>query len=148
MEPLNQSFSSIIEFTSRNMKRYATGELQGVGLTVDQWGVLKLLDELGGSPLFAELSDRLLRDKPTLTRIVDILVREGWVARDTDPADRRRLRIRLTGAGRKKVSEAGAIVSRLRDEVIAGVSQREQEQLRGILGRINQNIETARQSDD
>lgn len=144
MEQLDQSFSSIIEYTSRNMRRYATGRLQRIGLTVDQWGVLKLLEEMGGAAAFGDLSARLLRDKPTLTRIVDILVRERWVVRDEDPEDRRRIRVRLTGDGVKTVEKAAILVSQLRGEVIEGVTSREQEALRSILAKINQNIEAAR----
>ena len=144
MEKLDQSFSSLIDYTSRNMRRYATGHLRPLGLTVDQWGVLKLIEEEGGSVSFAVLSRRLLRNKPTLTRIVDILVREALVERSEDPEDRRRQRIRLTRRGTKIVGEAALVVARLREEVIRGVSKAERDELRRILGTINRNIEAAR----
>lgn len=144
MEPLHQSFSSLIDYTSRNMRRFATGHLRELGLTVDQWGVLKLIQEEGGDVSFHELSERLLRNKPTLTRIVDILVRDGLVERIEDPQDRRRIRIALTGSGERTVQEASKLVARLRATVIEGVTTREQDGLRQILDRINRNIEEAR----
>lgn len=145
MERLDESFSSLIDFTSRNMRRYSTGRLHTLGLTVDQWGILKLLEESDGALSFSVMSERLLRDKPTVTRVVDILVREGLVVREEDPDDRRRLTVRLTSAGAQRVSEASKVVLELRREVSRGVTADEMSALRIILAKINGNIEAARQ---
>lgn len=144
MERLDHSFSSMIEYTSRNMRRYSTGRLQQLGVTVDQWGVLRLLDESGGAVSFGDMSARLLRDKPTLTRIVDILVRDSLVTRHEDPDDRRRIRIGLTKTGAAKVRKAARVVSALRSEASRGITKRELSELHRILLKINQNIDTAR----
>lgn len=144
MERLDESFSSLIDFTSRNMRRYSTGRLHELGLTVDQWGILKLLEEADGALSFSVMSERLLRDKPTLTRVVDILVREGLVVREEDPDDRRRLTVRLTPVGAERVRDAAKVVLELRREVGLGVTPDEMSALRTILAKINANIEAAR----
>ena len=102
------------------------------------------LDEHQGKMTTSELSNRMLKDKPTLTRIVDILVRDGLVTRTGDSVDRRRMVIRLTKSGRKKVSRAAIVVQALRRDVSRGVTKREKAQLGRILAKINANIETAR----
>ena len=146
MEKLDEVYSSLINFTNRNIRRYSTEQLKlaPIKLTVDQWGVLKLLDEHEGEMTISELSNRMLKDKPTLTRIVDILVRDGLVTRTGDVVDRRRMVIRLTKSGRKKVSRASILVQALRQDVSRGVTKREKADLRRILAKINANIETAR----
>lgn len=146
MESLEQSYTSVLNFTNRNLRRYSTEQLRraSLALTVDQWGVLKLLEEQGGRMSFAALSSRMLRDKPTLTRIVDRLVRDGLVKRGEDPDDRRRLLLTLSSAGARKVRKASLVVGRLRGEVARGISRAEQETLKRILGKINANIDRAR----
>ncbi|MDQ8755734.1 MarR family transcriptional regulator [Sphingosinicella sp. LHD-64] len=42
---------------------------------------------------------------PTMSRIVDALVGKGLVSRETDPANRRSVRISATGAGRQLLEE-------------------------------------------
>jgi DNA-binding MarR family transcriptional regulator len=42
---------------------------------------------------------------PTMTRLIDGLEREGLVTRESDPADRRAVRVRATAAGRRVLVE-------------------------------------------
>lgn len=56
----------------------------------------------GGSELSVkELSDRLGLSLPGASRIVDALMRRGWLERREDPDDRRMKRVRITDEGRK-----------------------------------------------
>ena len=56
----------------------------------------------GGSDLSVkELSDRLGLSLPGASRIVDALMRRGWLERREDPDDRRMKRVRITDEGRK-----------------------------------------------
>jgi DNA-binding MarR family transcriptional regulator len=56
----------------------------------------------GGSELSVkELSDRLGLSLPGASRIVDALMRRGWLERREDPDDRRMKRVRITDDGRK-----------------------------------------------
>jgi DNA-binding MarR family transcriptional regulator len=56
----------------------------------------------GGSELSVkELSDRLGLSLPGASRIVDALMRRGWLERREDPDDRRMKRVRITEEGRK-----------------------------------------------
>jgi DNA-binding MarR family transcriptional regulator len=50
----------------------------------------------------ARLADALGVSRPTLTGILRVLERDGWIRRRPDPDDRRRVRIRLSGAGRRR----------------------------------------------
>ena len=144
MDRLDESFSSLIDYTSRNMRRFATGHLRQLGLTIDQWAVLKLLEEDGGSADFGHLSDRLLRDKATITRILDLLEERNLVARSPDSGDRRRVRVMLTRPGRQKVEKAAEIVAALRATVSAGLTESEKSALGRTLKKLNRNIEVAR----
>ncbi|WP_040701546.1 MarR family transcriptional regulator [Nocardia vinacea] len=78
------------------------GVLYGVisrrfGLTVQQVELLCLLS--GRRPSFGELAVLLGCDKTNVTGMVDRLARRGFVARETDPDDRRITRAVLTEQG-------------------------------------------------
>jgi DNA-binding MarR family transcriptional regulator len=72
--------------------------LENFGLTTSQYAVLMLLDEEEGRRL-TTVSDRLLRARSTITRIVDQLEEARLVQRVADPEDRRAQRVVLTQEG-------------------------------------------------
>src|SRR5205823_3061975 len=72
--------------------------LENFGLTTSQFSVLMLLDEEEGRRL-TTVSDRLLRARSTITRIVDQLEEARLVQRVADPEDRRAQRVVLTQEG-------------------------------------------------
>ena len=72
--------------------------LADVGLTEQQWRVLRVLDEAGPSDptRIAEAASLLL---PSLTRILQKLEAKGMIDRAADPEDRRRQVVRITETG-------------------------------------------------
>lgn len=79
--------------------------LQPFGLTMPQYRVLQCLGEEHGQRL-TTLSERLLRAKSTITRIIDQLERDGLVIRMSDDDDRRAQRVVLTPEGAEVLSKA------------------------------------------
>ncbi|WP_025872009.1 MarR family winged helix-turn-helix transcriptional regulator [Methylobacillus glycogenes] len=76
------------------------------GLLQGRWWVLVLLlreDNLSSSP--SELAEKAGVTKATMTGFIDGLENEGLVSRLTDRKDRRKLKIKLTATGRKKLDE-------------------------------------------
>lgn len=67
-------------------------------LTTSQYAVLKQLDETEGQRL-TEISERVLKSKSTITRIIDHLEERGYAERLLDPVDRRAQRVILTRKG-------------------------------------------------
>ncbi len=55
-----------------------------------------------------EVAAAVGRGAPAVSRSIDSLVRAGLVARESDPDHRRRLALRLTAAGRERLSSAPA----------------------------------------
>ena len=75
-----------------------------LGLTMTQLRVLFLLRAEGGASAGA-MADALKVAPSTLTRIVDRLVRQGLVQRETDDGDRRLVRHYLSASGASTVEE-------------------------------------------
>ncbi len=78
-----------------------SGETECCSVSVAQCHLLLELERLGSASL-QELADALSLDKSTLSRTVETCVRLGFIARDGDGADRRRLSLCLTPVGREK----------------------------------------------
>ncbi len=143
MKKINTSIGYNLNYTVRLMRRFSSEILikKGLDITLDQWGVIKILEEHEGQGTSGILAESMQKDRPTLTRIVDILCRKGLTERMNDPKDRRRIVINLTRAGRSRLRKAYPIVEGIRAQLTQGVSAQEISQLQAILKKINQNCQ-------
>ena len=69
-------------------------------ISITQMKTLHALSESAQEISVKQVSDRLNLSLPGASRIVDALLRRGWVERREDPDDRRMKRIGITDAGR------------------------------------------------
>ena len=89
-------------------------------LTPQQYRILKLAG--AGGERSARLAERLAVAKPTLTAIADGLVAAGYARRETEPGDRRVVRLCLTESGHAAVERADAAYGQWLDQVLAQAS--------------------------
>jgi DNA-binding MarR family transcriptional regulator len=82
---------------------------QGTGISPAGLSVLRLLAARDGLKS-SEVATWGGWTPGTVTSVVDTLVRDGYVERRREPADRRVVRLCLTGTGRQKVEEAVMII--------------------------------------
>lgn len=85
--------------TSLAMTKLYKPLLEALGLTYPQYLVLLVLWENDGLMVSA-LGDRLFLDSGTLTPLLKRMEAAGWLTRQRDTQDERRVTIRLTSAGR------------------------------------------------
>jgi len=78
--------------------------LADVGVTEQQWRVLRVLDECGTLDP-TEIADRSCLLLPSLTRIMQTLVGKGLISRAPHPSDRRKQLITITEAGRALIRD-------------------------------------------
>ncbi|HEX8191580.1 MAG TPA: MarR family transcriptional regulator [Allosphingosinicella sp.] len=84
--------------------RLARRQDDAAGLSAPRLSALSVVVFAGPLSLNALAAEEQVR-APTMTRIVDALVAAGLVTRDTDPADRRMVRIAATEEGRAVLEE-------------------------------------------
>ena len=113
--------------------------LRSFNLSTSQFAVLLLLDTEAGWRL-TDVSERLLFDKSTVTRIIDRLEQHGLVRRDPDPLDRRVQRVVLTPEGllqreRSRMTHADSLERRMQV-----LSEDEQVQLEEILSKLRDGL--------
>jgi len=78
--------------------------LADVGVTEQQWRVLRVLAERGTLDA-TEIADRSCLLMPSLTRILQTLTAKGLISRDPHPTDRRRQLVTITAQGRQLIAD-------------------------------------------
>jgi DNA-binding MarR family transcriptional regulator len=120
----------------RFLHRTSRSALDGFGLNEGEGNVLAALRRAG--PPFAltptELYRSLLLSSGAMTNRIDRLEEAGYVVRDRDPDDRRRVLVRLTDAGRELIDDAmDAHVDALSDVLTSALDDTERAELVGLL---------------
>ena len=146
MTKADKVFSFMLDYTTRNMRRYAAEVFANaeLGLTVDQWGALLLLKEHPAPLSNKQLAEGLLKDTPTTTRIVDILVRMELVVRAPAVDDRRQMQISISRKGKTAVRKAEPVVQGLRKKLGSALTQQQHETLLTCLNLLNEKIDLER----
>ena len=93
----------------RLLGAFIGGTMQGTGISPAGIGVMRLLAARDGLKS-SEVAARGWWTPGTVTSVVDTLVRDGYVERRREPADRRVVRLYLTDTGRQKVEEAISLI--------------------------------------
>lgn len=114
-------------------------ELEPYGLTPFHWLVLNCLWEQDGLPTCV-LGDRLRQVGGTLTGVIDRMEERGLVRRERDQQDRRIWRIWLTESGQQLEEVLPAHALKLREQLMKGFSEAEQQQFSDWLDRILSNL--------
>lgn len=135
-------YSFLLDRTAKRVKQYAQRKfkLEDFDITVDQWLIMKNLSE---NELLsqAELALMVFKDQPTLTRIVDILTKKGYVERVPHPLDRRSFHLVLTTDGISKVKELKPKIASIREKAWENLDESDFEEFKRILNTIYNNLE-------
>jgi DNA-binding MarR family transcriptional regulator len=135
-------YSFLLDRTARKVKQYAQQKfkLGDFDVTVDQWLVIKHLSE-NGVLSQTELAQLVFKDHPTMTRIIDILCKKGYVERIPHPNDRRSFQLLLTESGTKKVAELRPQIVSIREKAWENLNEKDFEEFKRILNTIYHNLE-------
>lgn len=138
--PDKEPIGLLIGAARRQIKRMVTERVRTHDLTAQQFWVLVNIEEAGG-PSLGEIAARLRMDAPTASRAVGQLLKRALVKAEGDRADRRRLRLKLTSAGRARLVPLRELAAELRTAPVEGFSREEEETLRALLRKVISNME-------
>ncbi|WP_159917603.1 MarR family winged helix-turn-helix transcriptional regulator [Pantoea sp. 18069] len=106
------------------------------GLSEGRFVLLFLLDAAGDGLAPHQLAEQAGVTRATVTGLLDGLERDALIARHADAADRRALRVRLTGKGRQLAQVVVARHSEWIAGLFGGLSEAERGQLAGLLDKV------------
>ncbi|MFS4449704.1 MarR family winged helix-turn-helix transcriptional regulator [Maribacter sp. 2307UL18-2] len=130
-----------IDKTSKVSKLYSQREFDrlGMGITVEQWILLKIIEENDGLTQ-KELADKSLRDPASITRTLDLLNKKGFVERRPVEDNRRQYSVCLIKEGKSFIKKYMPVISSHRAKSIEGITEQELEVLTQLLGKIQKNM--------
>tara|TARA_Y100000768_G_scaffold307591_1_gene241696 strand:+ start:506 stop:955 length:450 start_codon:yes stop_codon:yes gene_type:complete len=113
----------------------------GIDISMDQWLVLGPIWENEGIS-HKEISEYCLKDKTSVTKIIDTLEKKNLVVRVPDQLDHRIKRVVLSNKGKKLFLEVIPVMELTRDQLRKGITEKEVELLRSVLSKIYKNLIT------
>lgn len=107
------------------------------GLSTDAWRILAIVGRYG--PISAkEVATRASSDAFHVSRAIERLARKKLIKRDVDPQDRRRAKLELSPADRAAHQAIGNALTRLENELLAGLTAKDRETLQRALACVDE----------
>jgi len=113
---------------------------KNLDITPEQWVVLSRLHH-EGKLYQTDLANKSFRDKPTVSRILDLLVKKSLVERVQDKLDARKYLISLTNEGEKLVDAATPEVEESREKGWTNLTEEEYDMLVCLLDKVFSNYD-------
>ena len=123
--------TEIMPVLSREFYKQRPNEFDKMRITLPQLVVLKEL--AGGQLRMTDLAHSLNVTTAAMTGIIDRLVRDGYVRRETDDADRRIIKVRATTKGARIAKDAAEHQKNMIAKIFSVISQDEREEYLRIM---------------
>ncbi len=130
-----------IELTARKIRHYGQSILNdhNLNLTIEQWLVLKtVLENEGISQI--KIGEILIKDKPTISRMVKHLVNSGYIEKRNDNVDLRQFSIYLTKKGKQLLDKLLPVIETIRLQGLNNLTEKEKNNLNDTLLKIQNNL--------
>lgn len=135
-EALSFRFDEIV----RQLSRRLDARLEAHELSRTQWRMLAYVIRHHGMTQ-SELARVLELERASVGQTIDIMERKQLVRRTPSPDDRRVWRIEATEKAQALIPALRPIIDRIFDQMFAGISEAEIEQLHDLLDRLLTNID-------
>lgn len=140
--PFDESLGYNVRELNRAIQRNLLARIQPHGATLGAWYFLRVLWERDGLTQ-RELAQRTGMQEPTAVIALRGMQAAGWIRREPDAQDRRKVSIHLTQAGmalrEKLLPEAQAVL----EEAMAGMTEAERATLIKLLRRARTSLASA-----
>jgi DNA-binding MarR family transcriptional regulator len=141
LEELGSSAGFLLALLGQEAMRLLRDALTTHDLKPRQFQILDLLADRG--PIGQrELGESMAIDHSILVTMLNPLEADGLVTRERDTADRRRHVVTVTAAGRRRLAGAAQAQREAEDALLAGLSDRQRDQLRGLLIALRDTTQT------
>ncbi|SHJ06262.1 MarR family winged helix-turn-helix transcriptional regulator [Desulfosporosinus lacus] len=139
---IDDSLGFIVAKTNYFMKTYFSKLIKdnGLNVTTEQWAILNAIYHNPGASQ-TDLARACLKDKTNVTRILDLLVKKGYVVRNIDINDRRIYSITLTEQGENALELLIEISNNANKACISDLNKDEYQELVRSLRIISSSIE-------
>ena len=123
--------------TAAVVQRYVSQVVEGSGITIQQYNVLRILRGAGsvGLPTLA-IRDRMIEEAAGITRLLDKLESAGHVVRERSTPDRRQVLCQITPAGLRLLTQLDEPVDAANEHAMAALDDTEKQRLVDLLAAV------------
>lgn len=109
--------------------------VRAAGLSSIEWRVLATLND---SPALtvSQLAREVLAKQPTVTKLVQRMCEQGWVALQADPSDQRRTLVAATATGKRLVRPLLEKARAQESQMLQALAAPEQQALKKLLAKL------------
>jgi len=111
--------------------------LKPYNLYTEQYGVLCSLNEMGTLTL-SQLAEQLYKDKTTITRLIDSLVKKEFIKKEPSQTDRRAFDVSMTQKGIDLYAEIGVCLKLVKAKMEEMIDPKEKEITIKVLKQIRE----------
>lgn len=123
-----------IMYTSRIIEEAVSTLLKPYDLTIPQYNVMRILRGQKGKPAsLSTIQERMIDKSSNTTRLVDKLIRKGWVKRSVCEENRRKVDILITSSGLEILKELDPITENNNQEILKNLSEEQLLNLNNLL---------------
>jgi len=121
-------------YTSRIMEEAIAAVLKPYDLSIQQYNVMRILRGQKGNPAnLSTLQERMVDRSSNTTRLVDKLIKKGWVERNVCAHNRRKVEIFITEKGLAILKELDPITEDNNKKIVSSLSTNQLEDLNTLL---------------
>jgi DNA-binding MarR family transcriptional regulator len=134
--PAHEAVVAILR-TAALIQRHYSQVVEGSGVTIQQYNVLRILRGAGttGLPTLS-IRDRMIEEAAGITRLLDKLERSGYVVRERSTPDRRQVLCQITPAGLRLLTDLDEPVEAAHELAIRMLDEPEMHSLAELLGAV------------
>ena len=138
---MNFNYGFILESTAKKIKLELQRKFNEheVDITVDQWVVLFELHQ-HGTQNQVSLCEHCAKDAPTITRIIELLVKKELIVREACTNDRRKYNISLSKKGKTLIQRLLPIVIEFRIQGWLNLNKKDIMHIERITKKIQDNL--------
>jgi DNA-binding MarR family transcriptional regulator len=134
---LEYFLSKTVEVFQKTLKRVKY-ETFGAELSLHHFAYITAIQTLG-NPTFTDLAEKLNVTKPSVTAMVDKLIKQGYVRKQQSSEDRRIYHLYLDDKGKQLIEVERKGMMEFADQIRCALTEQETRQLAELLKKILQN---------
>lgn len=142
MQRNRTELNAIIYRINKLLKMQTQDAVRKFGITTDQWIVLGRIYNSEENMNQKMLAESCFKEKAAITRILDILEKQGLLERRDSPADRREYLIYITKKGRELYEQSLVEIEKLEGYVNETFSKEELKEIMTLLARLEKALMT------
>jgi len=133
-----------IVVSGRRWRKLANERIKAAGQTMARWETLFLVAFSGQELTQGDLARLIGIEGPTLVRMLDLLAKEGLIARRQSAADGRMTVNTITPQGREVIDRVMGVTNRMRAELLQDIDPAELKVTLKVLGQVIDRLEEMR----